>query len=178
VQLSRIKPTIWRRLALLDNMSLGILHWVIQVAFGWEFEHLHSFLIDEVRYEEKGFDYSDAEDENEVTLAEVITREKQKFLYIYDFGDNWEDKIVAEKFLPVLPGRFPACVGGARACPPEDCGGPFGYYDFLDAQTTTTPTAAQLVLREWYDGKFDPEHFDMDAVNERLHGKARFLVQD
>jgi len=171
VQLCRIKPTIWRRIVLLDDMSLGRLHWVIQVAMGWQFEHAHSFLIDDTRYEEKGFGYSEAEDESDVTLAEVITREKQKFVYTYDFGDDWEHKIVAEKFLPLLPSnKFPACIDGARACPPEDCGGPYGYLNFLDAQTTKTPTETQMVFREWYDGKFDPEHFDMDAVNKRLHG--------
>jgi hypothetical protein len=92
----------------------------------------------------------------------------KKFTYTYDFGDNWRHVIQVEKVLAAEPGaRYPRCVGGKRACPPEDCGGPWGYGDFLEAISNPKHPEHEDML-EWAGDEFDPEAFDLEAVNEEL----------
>ena len=92
---------------------------------------------------------------NEVCLYEMLNRVGQKFLYIYDFADDWQHGIVFEKRLPVKKDMiFPVCIDGAMACPPEDSGGIQGYYDKLE-------------INQW-KGDFDPHHFNIDSVNTNL----------
>lgn len=172
VQLRFIRPPIWRRVVLPDNATLGDLHQVIQVAMGWQNYHMHSFRIGGLHY--TGADAAEMEDmdmENEerVPLAEVVSHAKQKFIYEYDFGDSWEHEIIAEKFLPLDPAaQYPVCLGGARACPPEDCGSFPGYMNILEALNAKKPTLDQKKLLEWVGEEYDPERFDLDAVNRRL----------
>lgn len=177
VQLRYIRPPIWRRVVLPDNASLGDLHAVIQTAMGWYNCHLHSFRIGGVYYTSRPasqMEDMDMENEERVPLAEVVTRAKQKFIYEYDFGDCWEHEIVAEKFLTLDPAaKYPVCLGGARACPPEDCGSFPGYLDILEALTAKTPTEEQKDLLEWVGEDYDPERFDLDAVNRRLRQGRR-----
>ncbi len=177
VQLRYIRPPIWRRVVLPDNATLGDLHGVIQTAMGWYNSHMHSFRIGGVNYTSRSasqMEDMDMENEERVPLAEVVTRAKQKFIYEYDFGDSWEHEIVAEKFLPLDPAaKYPACLGGARACPPEDCGSFPGYMDILKALNAKTPTTEQEELLEWVGEGYDPERFDLDAVNRRLSQQGR-----
>lgn len=174
VQLRYIRPPIWRRVVLPDNATLGDVHAVIQTAMGWYNCHMHSFRIGAVYYTSRSasqMEDMDMENEERVPLADVVTRAKQKFVYEYDFGDSWEHEIVAEKFLPLDPAaKYPVCLGGARACPPEDCGSFPGYMDILKALNARVPTAEQKELLEWVGEGYDPEGFDLDAVNCRLQG--------
>ena len=95
--------------------------------------------------------------------------EKNKFHYEYDFGDGWEHDVVVEKVLSVEPKQdYPICIGGKRACPPEDCGGPWAYGDFLDAVQNTGHLEHEEML-DWVGGEFDSEDFDVDTVNGQLH---------
>jgi hypothetical protein len=106
-----------------------------------------------------------------VTLAEVALRPKQKFFYEYDFGDSWDHEILVEKIMPPERGvRYPICVAGRRACPPEDCGGVYGYADLL-AIINDPSHAEHENLSAWLQEmrpNFDPDAFDIDAVNRRL----------
>ena len=175
VQLRYIRPPIWRRVVLPDNATLGDLHAVIQTAMGWCNCHMHSFHIGGVYYTSRSasqMEDMDMENEERVPLDEVVTRAKQKFIYEYDFGDSWEHEIVAEKFLPLDPAaKYPVCRGGARACPPEDCGSFPGYMDILKALNAKKPTEEQEELLEWVGEGYDPERFDLDVVNRRLQGR-------
>ena len=175
VQLRYIRPPIWRRVVLPDNATLGDLHAVIQTAMGWYNCHMHSFRIGGVYHTSRSasqMEDMDMENEERVPLAEVVTRAKQKFIYEYDFGDSWEHEIIAEKFLPLDPAaKYPVCLGGSRACPPEDCGSFPGYMDILKALNTKTPTEEQAELLEWVGEGYDPEIFDLDAVKRRLQGR-------
>ena len=111
------------------------------------------------------------ENENRALSRTVAGKVKTKFMYEYDFGDSWEHEIVVEKFLPFDPAaKHPVCLGGARACPPEDCGGFSGYMDILEALKASKKTAEQKELLEWLGGGYDPERFDADEVNRRLSG--------
>lgn len=175
VTLRHIQPPIWRRVVLPDNFTLGQLHDVIQVAMGWLNCHMHSFRIGGVHYtDSRAAELEDMDMENEETvfLSRVVTRPRQKFIYEYDFGDSWEHEVVAEKILPIDPqAKYPVCLGGERACPPEDCGSFPGYFDILEALKAPKKTQEQKELLEWVGDGYDPESLHLGAVNKRLTGK-------
>lgn len=110
----------------------------------------------------------DTVDEKTVTLDKIVRREKFKFIYEYDFGDGWEHELLIEKILPVEDGKtYPVCLTGKRACPPEDCGGIWGYSDFLEAvQDPDHPEHEEML--DWAGGEFDPAVFDLQEVNAEL----------
>jgi hypothetical protein len=156
------------------DITLAKLHQVIQVAMGWTDSHLHSFQIGEIYYQEPDPDFDpdfslyETRNEKKFKLQQVAGREKMKFLYEYDFGDSWEHEILVEKILPMTEARnHPVCLKGVRACPPEDIGGLWGYYEFLEImQDPKHPQHEDMA--EWAGDRFDPEEFDLDAVNKQL----------
>ena len=167
ISLRHIKPAIWRRVLVPDNIFLSEFHEIIQTAMGWDNYHLHAFSINGIQYsdsETSDMDEMNVENEETVRLSQVITGPKQKIYYEYDFGDRWEHVIVVEKILPFDPtAKYPICLAGKRACPPEDCGSEPGYYDILEALQNKEDEE----LLEWL-GEYDPEHFDLETVNARL----------
>lgn len=168
ITLKDVKPPIWRRVQVKD-CTLSKLHAAIQTCMGWTNSHLHAFEIGGEQYGEPDPDgMMETEDERKVKLSQVVVWGHKKFTYTYDFGDNWEHVIQVEKVLDAEPGvRYPRCIAGKRACPPEDCGGPWGYGDFLEAvQNPKHPEHEDMV--EWIGGEFDPEAFDIEAVNQEL----------
>ncbi len=154
------------------HATLGQLHDILQASMGWENGHLHQFTMGEVVYSAPRFELNafgdEVEDERTVTVAEVLPRKGCSALYEYDFGDGWEHLLVVEKVGPAEAGvEVPLCVAGARACPPEDCGGPWGYEELLEI--LRDPQHAEHAERlEWVGGRFEPEVFYLEAVNQRL----------
>jgi hypothetical protein len=172
ITLRDIRPPIWRRVQVPSDATLGHLHWVIQFSMGWTNSHLHSFSIQGVEYGEPtpelGFDEMDLEDEQSVKLSAVIPGEKFKFSYLYDFGDSWDHDILVEKVLEAEPEiNCPICIKAKRACPPEDCGGPWGYQEFLEAIRDPEHPEHEEML-EWVGGFFDPEEAELDEINSLL----------
>jgi hypothetical protein len=167
VTLKDSKPPIWRRLQVAGDTTLYGLHLILQEAMGWENYHLHQFIVGRTYFGEPDPDF-DAEDDSNVKLGQIVQREKQKFTYEYDFGDDWLHEILLEKILPPEPGvRYPVCLKGKRACPPEDCGGVWGYDDLLE--TIKDPGNEEYEeMMDWLGGEFDPEAFDLDSINQRL----------
>ena len=103
-----------------------------------------------------------------VKLGQIVQTGVKKFTYVYDFGDNWHHTVQVEKVLELEPKvKYPRCVKGSRAGPPEDCGGPWGYGGFLEAIQNPSHEEHEEML-EWVGGEFDPEAFDLEAVNEEL----------
>ena len=137
----------------------------------WEFEHLYRFNIGGVEYADLDMTSDeDVEDACDTRLSEVIParNRRPRFLYEYDFGDEWiHQLIVEERFLPEGGVEYPVCVAGQRACPPEDSGGPWGYSDFVETITNPDHQRHEETL-EWVGGEFDPERFDLEAVNNEL----------
>jgi Plasmid pRiA4b ORF-3-like protein len=168
VTLKDVRPPIWRRVQVKD-CTLAKLHDVIQDVMGWEDCHLHAFRIGDEEYgppDPHGM--LEVEDEARMKLSQVVGQGHKKFTYNYDFGDNWDHEILIEKTLEAEAGvKYPRCVAGKRACPPEDCGGPWGYGSFLQAISDPANKRHEELL-EWIGGEFDPEAFDVEAVNERL----------
>ncbi|KAM3098242.1 IS1096 element passenger TnpR family protein [Phormidesmis sp. 146-12] len=169
ITLKDVRPPIWRRVQVASERTLGKLHQIIQEAMGWSNSHLHTFAIGEMEYGQPMPEYDfDVRDEQRVKLSQIITREKFKFLYTYDMGDSWEHEILVEKVLSADPQvRYPVCLTGKRACPPEDCGGVWGYAEFLEAIRQPDHSDHEAML-DWVGGEFDSEFFDLDAVNRLL----------
>lgn len=162
------KPPIWRKLIIKNNIRLDQLHSVLQIAMGWSNCHLHQYRVGRsyIGIPEPDFDM-DVTDERKVYLKDIISNPKDNLVYEYDFGDSWEHKIVLEKLLPLNSSESPLVIKGRMACPPEDCGGIWGYSDFLDAIQDPKHEEHESML-EWVGGRFDPDEFDMTFINKRL----------
>ena len=172
ITLKDIRPPIWRRVQVRSDATLSHLHWVIQLSMGWTNSHLHSFSIQGVNYgvpmPELGFEELEPEDERSVKLSSFIPGEKFKFSYLYDFGDSWEHEVLVEKVLtPETDVQYSVCIKAKRACPPEDCGGTWGYQEFVEAvQDVEHPEHEEML--EWVGGYFDPEDPEFDEINPCL----------
>jgi len=136
---------------------------------GWADYHLHQFIVGRTYYGVPHPDYGfDMRNEKRVKLNQIVAGEGFKFRYEYDFGDGWLHNLLVEKVLPPQPGQqYPVCIKGKRACPPEGVGGVWGYYGFLEAIQNPNHPEHEGYL-EWVGDEFDPEEFDLDAVNEAL----------
>lgn len=164
------RPPIWRRLLVPGEATLATLHEFLQEAMGWTNTHLHQFEIGGIDYSDPEFELDEAEDEGELTLAEALKMAPRGFAYMYDFGDGWEHEIEIEKTMsPAADQKYPVCIAGARACPPEDCGGIGGYEDFLDALRDPRHREHKA-MKEWIGGPFDPEEFNIELINQALAG--------
>lgn len=165
ISLRGVKPPVWRRVVVNFNITLAQLHEVIQTAMGWTDSHLHLFAIDDRLYGNPEYidDWPEpVHDEANHRLGKFATV-GATFRYEYDFGDGWERDILVEK---IEPGRLehPVVLTGRRACPPEDCGGPWGYADLIAA--VSDPNHDEPAeLTEWAGPYFDPALFDRDATN-------------
>ena len=97
-------------------------------------------------------------------ITRHFTRPGTTVQYEYDFGDGWEHELTLEAILPRQAGqKYPLCAGGARACPPEDCGGVYGYENLLTVIQDPIHDEYESML-EWLGGRFDPDRFDPTRV--------------
>ncbi|HEX8706344.1 MAG TPA: plasmid pRiA4b ORF-3 family protein [Myxococcaceae bacterium] len=171
VTLEGVKPPVWRRLLVPSDIALHKLHAALQQAMGWTNSHLHQFSLRDRRFGPISGDEVmpdlDMEDERKVRLQELVGP-GQALLYEYDFGDGWLHSVLVEQRLepdPRLP--YPLCIGGARACPPEDCGGPPGYAHLLRVLNDCSHPEHDDTLT-WVGGVFDPKGFNLNSVNTAL----------
>ena len=125
VVLLGISPMIWRRLLVSSTSTIADLHYILQITMGWSDDHLHRFRIHGKEYgiaRMGGLSLSD--DPGTVRLKDFQFRINERFLYEYDFTDNWQHQVRLEALLDQDPRqKYPKCINGRRACPPEDCGG-------------------------------------------------------
>lgn len=174
ISLNHIQPSIWRRIQVPSNYSFWDLHVAIQDAMGWSDSHLHEFDVPRSgskKTERIGIPDDEAwQGENalpgwEHLVKDYLIKEGQTIRYTYDFGDDWQHKITLEKILPVESNTtYPVCIGGARACPPEDCGGIMGYENLLAIMDDPDDEEHESML-EWYGGIYDAEAFDQEAIS-------------
>jgi hypothetical protein len=175
IELAGTKPPIRRRLLVRGDMTLDLLHAVIQLAMGWTNSHLHQFFIGKERYSDPrvgdgmDFDETHDHDETKTVLAEAVPQPKTQFGYEYDFGDSWEHVITVEKIheLGADVQDFAQCLDGARACPPDDCGGVGGYADLLKVIKNPKHKEHPSMM-EWLGEEFDPAAFDLEKTNTYL----------
>jgi hypothetical protein len=150
-----------------------MLHEIIQIAMGWQNCHMHEFRAGDQRFSMAAMeDFAEVDDtareECNAVLSELVDDGHKKLRYWYDFGDDWWHTITIEKTLDMSPdNRHPACLAGARACPPEDIGGLWGYAEFLEAMADPKHERHRE-LSEWYGRPFDPTRVDLNEVNKLL----------
>jgi len=174
ITLNDISPEIWRRIQVPEDYNFWDLHVAIQDAMGWLDSHLHMFNIKPKHsrsIKKIGIpDFDDFAGEQdilpgwEVPISNYCYEVGTKVDYEYDFGDGWEHKILIEGImLREKEQRYPKCLSGARACPPEDCGGVPGYYHVLEVIADPSNEEYKDMMT-WLDGKYDPEEFDQNKV--------------
>ena len=165
------KPPIWRRIQVPDTYTFWDLHIAIQDVFGWSDYHLHEFeMIHPSSKRKVRIGFPDEDFGRDILpnwkqkISDYFSMENKKSDYLYDFGDSREHEITLEKILASEKGvNYPKCVKGKRACPPEDCGGIWGYEEFLEAIKDPEHEQHNEML-EWIGEEFDPEYFDPNEI--------------
>ena len=167
IELRHTAPPIWRRIQV-ENCTLEDLHFHIQAAMGWQAAHLYEFRIRDTSYATADGDW-EQKDASQTWISDIVPKRfrRFRFTYLYDFGDGWEHIIELEK-IPVAETdtRYPVCLDGANACPPEDCGGVWGFYDIVEV--ITDPEHPEYEERLEWIGEFDPEAFDQKTVTKTM----------
>lgn len=166
------EPPIWRRLQVPGKAKLDWLHAALQVATGWTNSHLHQFRVGKDIYsppDESGFAFEggpETREESEFTLQQIAPHEQDSFVYEYDFGDSWDHQVTVEKILPAAAGLADTalCLDGGRACPPEDCGGVWGYAELLKTLKNRKHPEHKH-MKEWLGRDLDAEAFDAANTN-------------
>lgn len=183
VELAEMRPPVWRRLELASDLELPVVHEVLQAAMGWTDSHLHRFAVGSPVFSRDGEEFLTAVDleggdegtpEGDVRLDQVLVVVGDRLFYSYDFGDGWEHTVRLEAVLPRADDAPRArCTGGRRACPPEDCGGPWGYSELLqalsDPEASDDPDVAERL--EWA-GDLQPEAFDVAEADALVRAAA------
>jgi hypothetical protein len=176
ITLKNSSPPIWRRVLVYKQMNFHDLHYIIQKVMGWENDHLWEFkfknqrigIIDDEPEDFGFFEEDEIADAEELQLDEIISRPKEKFDYEYDFGDSWHHEILVEKFLPYdKKTKYPICIKGKLNCPPEDCGGLWGYYNLLEAIEDKNHPEHKDML-EWLGGEYNKDYFNLEETNNKL----------
>jgi hypothetical protein len=165
------KPPVWRRLQLRADTRLDHLHEMIVAAFGWQDYHMHVFASgpDEFGVPDPELGFAD---ERRVSLGELIGGVGDQLRYTYDFGDDWQHEIVVEDLLDADPEiHYPILVAAKGACPPEDCGGPWGYAELKEIVADASHEQHQQML-DWLglenSSAFDPDAVTTDQIEQEL----------
>jgi hypothetical protein len=169
-----VEPPIWRRIQVPETYSFWDLHVALQDVMGWLDYHLHVFRVPGPgtgEVEQIGIPDDDPFEGDkptlpgwEIPITRHFTRPGTTVPYEYDFGDGWEHELTLEAILPRQAGqKYPLCVDGARACPPEDCGGVYGYENVLTVTQDPAHEEHESML-EWLGGRFEPDRFDPKRV--------------
>ena len=171
ITLKGIKPALWRRIEVPETYSFWDLHVAVQDAMGWKDCHLHDFTMPNPHTHKKeriGIPDEDFDLEFlpgwELKMSDYFSLKNSAAIYKYDYGDNWVHTVKLEKIFPRLKEtKYPRCIDGERACPPEDCGGIYGYQDFLEAIMDPAHEQHEDLL-VWAGSDFEPESFDPGKV--------------
>lgn len=180
ISLDDSNPLIWREVLVPKDISFYKLHQVIQITMGWTNSHLFEFNIEGYRIGEIYEQLEDLDDDKiingkETKLIDLVNEPGEFFKYWYDFGDSWMHTVRIEKYVSLAkPHQLPYCIGGALKCPPEDCGGIGGFYNFL-AILSDKKHMEYKETKEWFGSKFNPTEFDLVKVNKKLKNIDRYI---
>ena len=182
ISLQGIRPVIWRKLEVPSNISLAFLGFVLLEAMGWENEHLHQFRKDNHFYSPENQQDPDMfpdfggvvnHKSEEFCLSDIMTEKGDKVLFDYDFGDDWHHQILLSSvgdYADDEP-RKVRLIGGKNACPPEDCGGEWGYNALCEYYYTGKQAeGVDESFYSWVDDDFDPEYFPMEEMKAWMDG--------
>ncbi|MFT7650821.1 MAG: hypothetical protein ACI8Y4_005596 [Candidatus Poriferisodalaceae bacterium] len=168
VELLYVEPTVWRRFVVPSETKLPKFNRLLEAVMGWEGYHLHSFEIGDLRIGQPDEDDVALIDERRLTVQQILPRAGSQLRWAYDFGDNWQHDVVVEAIEEPSPDvRYPVCVEGKEACPPEDCGGESGYDD-LRVALADPDNPEHDFLKEWAGFEFNPDAFDQMTATTQL----------
>lgn len=169
ITLRSVKPPVWRRIVVRSDADLAELAAILEAAMGWLGGHLHAFESADARYAMPDPEWPDDDlDERAFQLRDVLPDMGSKLRWDYDFGDGWEHDVAVEGIGPQRSDfDGPICLAGSMACPPEDCGGPMGYEDLLDALSDPAHPEHDR-MRKWAPPDFEPTFFDMDEATAAM----------
>lgn len=173
---------VWRRLLVRSDSTIADLHYTLQIAMGWSDSHLNRFHIhgqDFGVYHEGGINFAD--NPEQVLISAFGFRARERFLYEYDFGDEWRHEVRIEKRLALDPKlTYPVCIDGKHAAPPEDFGGAQAYMQMRQELKYRSVFGSNKIdddfddendpeyARSEEDEPFDPDVFSRREVNARL----------
>jgi hypothetical protein len=175
IALKEVAPVVWRRIQVPTKYNYWDLHVAIQDSMGWFDCHLHQFSIKRPHAHKPVVNGipDDAAIQGDPDILPGWETELNCYFtdlgitasYIYDFGDSWEHEVILEGLLLKEKGlKYPRCIGGENACPPEDCGGVDGYFRFLES-IMIQEHEEHKEMAEWIGKKFDPKKFNPGKVN-------------
>ena len=167
ITLRGVTPAIWRRMEVPSSFTFNDLYLCIQAAMGWLNCHLSEFHVNGKTITRPDFEPEGEFLDARKTRLLPMLKEGSRFEYWYDFGDDWYHEVKVESIEPSASLSRPVCTGGARACPPDDCGGPYGYAELLSALSDKRHPEHSEML-DWVGGKFDPEEFDLKEANQSV----------
>ncbi len=173
ITLTGIEPSIWRRIQVPETYSFWDLHVAIQDAMGWLDYHIHDFQIPKIGKKEI-IKIGMPDDDDETfgikvlpdhlqKISDHFSMKNKKAIYLYDYGDGWTHEVLLEGILTKDDVEYPICIAGERACPPEDCGGVWGYMDIIKVLKKGAKNEDERETLEWL-GDHDPEDFDPENV--------------
>ena len=169
ITLKNTKSPVWRRIQVPETFTFWDLHCAITDSMGWLDYHLHQFEVYDPDCGEKIFIGIPGDDEDTILdwnrqITQYFSLDGSAIPYTYDMGDNWEHSVKLEKILPREKGvKYPRCIEGEMACPPEDCGGVWGYQDMLQIISNNKHKEYKETM-QWLGGSFNPEKFDMARI--------------
>lgn len=176
LKLEETAPQIWRRLQVPEDYTFWDFHVALQNAMGWTDSHLHQFETVNTKTKKEEIIgipeefYGGIVDEQKTLpgwtlyLRDYFSEDNRTMLYLYDFGDDWKHRIEYERILfKKTKQKYPVCIGGDRACPPEDCGGSFGYERLLEILKNPRDEEYKET-RTWAGRNFNPEKFEAAKV--------------
>ena len=181
IKLNNAPLPIWRELKVPSNITLEVLSFLIIEAMGWENIHLHQFKKGDVYFKNTACINQDRElmpfsrvtvkDTNDFSLGQILMEKGDRMKYEYDFGDSWEHEIWVKGIREYASGETPdvIVVKGKGACPPEDCGGVWGYEDLLRIHAKKRRSKEDKERLQWYHlhySEFNPEEFNIEFAQE------------
>jgi len=170
ITLTGSDPKIWRTILVHEETLLVDLHRIIQTTMGWTNSHLHMFKAKKNEYAPEEFGIEEAKNSREIPLHKILNKVNQHINYEYDFGDSWEHDIVLDKIMEESNNHIPCCIDGKMQCPPEDCGGIWGYPNLL--KIIADPKHKDYKeMKAWLGKNFQPEYFNIPAINKLLKKK-------
>jgi hypothetical protein len=171
--LNGTRPIIWRKILIPVTATFDDLHHAIQISMGWWNAHLYEFEMRggyKIGKPDPELDFERRENAEKIKLDIISTRGEMEFTYMYDFGDWWSHTIDVEGFVNKEEGRnYPLCTDGRFACPPEDSGGIYGFYDKLKI-LKNEKHREHADIKSWMGPDYDPKKFDIDKANETMLG--------
>ena len=170
ISLKGSEPKIWRRFQTEDDLMFFDLHYIIQAVMGWENDHLYQFIVEKNRCigDPEMLESDDIMDDGKTKLSDIFNEPKTKIIYEYDFGDGWEHELVLEKILEKDPKQhYPVCLEGKLNCPPEDCGGIYGFNNMMQIFKDEKHPEHEDI-KEWVGENYDPDYFDPEDVNKSM----------